>query len=148
MVFDTTKTVITVSLKNDQNIHILYRDGKVELGIVTTNYLYASIFNFSLPYYEPKKNKIFFDFFKGTSMMERLMNCEVYQKNSITKQYNSSYVVQLMNNYRSHPGIIGIADRLFYEDKLKCLGHADSLFETVQFYNFSGEEQKSYSSYR
>lgn len=81
-------------------------------------------------------------------MMERLMTSEVYQKSSVSRKYNSSYVVQLLNNYRSHPGIIGIADRLFYDNELKCMGPEDTVLESVQFFNCAGKEEKAANSYR
>lgn len=75
-------------------------------------------------------------------MMERLMSeTEVYQK-GLDKRYNPKYVVQLLNNYRNHPEIIGMANSLFYNDELNCLGPKDTIFRPVTFHNCSGTEMK------
>lgn len=54
-----------------------------------------------------------------TSFMERLFEKSLYKRNSVTDQYNSKYITQLVKNYRSHPAILAIPNQLFYDNKLK-----------------------------
>lgn len=96
--------------------------------------------------------KIFYnaidDLFEGISLMERLMDHGLYQRDPINHLYNSSYVVQLLSNYRSDPAIIGMANHLFYDNKLKCLNLTRSFNKPIVFINCSGEEKKSKKSRR
>lgn len=75
------------------------------------------------------------------------MNRQVYQKD-LNNQYDPKYVVQLINNYRSHPKIINMANHLFYKYELKCLGPSDSLIKPLLFYNCLGSEMKVKNSTR
>ncbi|XP_014225088.1 putative helicase mov-10-B.1 [Trichogramma pretiosum] len=59
----------------------------------------------------------------GKSMMERLMESEPYKKNE-HNQYNPRYISKLIHNYRSHPAIIEVSNKLFYDNELKA--HADA----------------------
>lgn len=60
---------------------------------------------------------IAFDFKK--SFMERLFEENRYSTNTMG-QYNPNYIVQLRNNYRSHPDILCIPNKLFYCNTLEC----------------------------
>lgn len=75
------------------------------------------------------------------------MNRKIYQK-KLDNRYNPKYVVQLINNYRSHPDIIGLANHLFYKNELKCLGPKKTLLKPVIFYNCLGHEKKLHDSPR
>ncbi|GLV35616.1 armitage [Carabus blaptoides fortunei] len=60
----------------------------------------------------------------GTSMLERLMeNCDVYKKNNETGKYNPTMVTKLLKNFRSHPDILKIPDRMFYDNELIPIGN-------------------------
>lgn len=50
----------------------------------------------------------------GKSLLERLMECEPYQKSN--DKYNSRYITKLVRNFRSHPAILYTSNKLFYED--------------------------------
>lgn len=54
----------------------------------------------------------------GKSLLERLMECEPYQK--VNNKYNSRYITKLIHNYRSQEAIIHISNELFYEKDLLC----------------------------
>lgn len=64
-------------------------------------------------------------------MLERLINtCDAYAKNHTVKfysreipnQYNPRVITKLLQNYRSHPALLYIPSKLFYENELACLG--------------------------
>lgn len=54
-------------------------------------------------------------------MLERLMDFKPYTKNE-HNQYNPTYITKLLRNYRSHPKIIEVSNKLFYENELKACG--------------------------
>lgn len=68
----------------------------------------------------------------GVSFMERLMACPRYSKNGT---YNQRHVVQLLDNYRSHPAILKFSSDQFYEGRLRPKMSAcdQSLTETWSF---------------
>jgi helicase MOV-10 len=49
--------------------------------------------------------------------MERVMSTDRYKANP---EYNSDYVTQLLDNYRSHPAILKFSNELFYDSKLRA----------------------------
>ena len=51
------------------------------------------------------------------SLLERLMKREVYQRHD-NLPYDSRVVTKLLNNYRSHPRILDLPNRLFYDGEL------------------------------
>lgn len=53
-----------------------------------------------------------------TSFMEYLFKEPCYGNNN-EGHYNSDLIVQLVENYRSHPDILRIPNQLFYDNKLK-----------------------------
>lgn len=55
------------------------------------------------------------------SMLERLMKSSPYKKTKNTG-YDENYVTKLINNYRSHPSILHIPNKLFYDDELLAMG--------------------------
>lgn len=92
-------------------------------------------------------------------MLERLLTYNIYKKNKETKKYNIQFITKLLNNYRSHPKIIDISNKLFYEDELRY--HAGKEADILQnwhglsnigipviFHNVVGEEEREPSSTR
>lgn len=59
----------------------------------------------------------------GRSLMERLMECEPYQK--VKNKYNSRYITKLVRNYRSQEPILRIPNELFYDNELLCCAKSD-----------------------
>jgi helicase MOV-10 len=54
----------------------------------------------------------------GVSLMERLMMKPRYQPKS--GEYDKKYLMQLLDNYRSHPAILQFSNVQFYESKLRA----------------------------
>lgn len=59
----------------------------------------------------------------GTSLMEELLKKPLYQINSETNEYNNEFITQLIRNYRSHPDILRIPNKLFYGNRLIAAAH-------------------------
>lgn len=55
--------------------------------------------------------------------METLFNKRCYQLNN--SEYNNDYIVQLEENYRSHPSILDFANKLFYDNLLLAAAKKD-----------------------
>lgn len=55
------------------------------------------------------------------SWFEHLFNLPLYKRNDITGKFNQMYITQLVKNYRSHPAILKVPNKLFYENKLKAM---------------------------
>lgn len=68
----------------------------------------------------------------GTSLMERMMSCATYKKNP---HFDDRYVVQLLDNYRSHPAILKFSSDKFYDGTLrpKMSQHDQKLTEAWNF---------------
>jgi len=57
------------------------------------------------------------------SLLERLCSTiPVYQP--IEKRYNRKYITKLLHNYRSHPDILNLPSKLFYENELIAAGNS------------------------
>ncbi|XP_075235124.1 uncharacterized protein LOC142332554 isoform X2 [Lycorma delicatula] len=57
------------------------------------------------------------------SLLERLMTSDsMYKKNPETGKYNELVLTKLFMNFRSHPAIIEIPNKLFYDEELKAAG--------------------------
>lgn len=54
----------------------------------------------------------------GMSLLERLMNLPIYQKNQDTHKYNSIVITKLIRNFRSHKKILTLPSKMFYENEL------------------------------
>ncbi|XP_030225957.1 putative helicase mov-10-B.1 [Gadus morhua] len=54
----------------------------------------------------------------GVSMLERLMELNVYKKTE-EKGYNDHFITKLLRNYRSHGSLLTIPNKLFYESELQ-----------------------------
>lgn len=64
----------------------------------------------------------------GKSFLERLFECESYYNG------NENYVIRLVRNYRSHPQILCLPSKLFYEEELiACKDDTSSLMTLVDF---------------
>ncbi|XP_076234817.1 putative helicase mov-10-B.1 [Calliopsis andreniformis] len=59
----------------------------------------------------------------GKSLLERLMECEPYQK--VENKYNPRYITKLIRNYRSQEPIFHVPNHLFYENELLCYSKSD-----------------------
>ncbi|XP_001601402.2 putative helicase mov-10-B.1 [Nasonia vitripennis] len=53
----------------------------------------------------------------GKSMLERLMTLEPYQR--YNNGYRPRYITKLIQNYRSHPALIKLSNKLFYNNELQ-----------------------------
>lgn len=58
------------------------------------------------------------------SFMAYLFEKPRYQRNEVTGKYDSTYIVQLTKNYRSHSDILRIPNDLFYGGRLEAKASA------------------------
>jgi len=56
----------------------------------------------------------------GKSLLERLMERDLYKKDSESGNYNVKFITKLKKNYRSHPDIINVSNKLFYDNELEA----------------------------
>lgn len=56
-----------------------------------------------------------------TSLLERLMRCEIYSPDPASDLYDSNFITMLRLNYRSHPDIIAIPNNRFYDGRLQVI---------------------------
>lgn len=70
------------------------------------------------------KSKVARDYGFGTSFMEHLMTKNIYAD---SPEYNRSFIVQLVKNYRSHPSILFVPNRLFYKNRLEAVASKGEL---------------------
>lgn len=77
-------------------------------------------------------------------MLERLMNTDVYERDSQTKLFNSNYVTQLVRNYRSHETILHVSNELFYDNALRV--HAAKCKTEFPIFYISTLNQNVFSS--
>lgn len=54
------------------------------------------------------------------SLMERLMTLPLYLPDEFSGRYNSAVITKLLDNFRSHPDILEVPNRLFYDGHLKA----------------------------
>ena len=52
------------------------------------------------------------------SLLERLMKMKQYVLTE--KGYNHTFIVKLVNNFRSNVHLLTVSSKLFYENELKC----------------------------
>ena len=74
----------------------------------------------------------------GVSLMERIMTKRRYKPNP---KYNSKYVIQLIDNYRSHPALLQFSNSMFYGKMLRAkvpdeLGNFAKNFHALPNQNF------------
>ncbi|XP_044257882.1 putative helicase mov-10-B.1 [Tribolium madens] len=101
----------------------------------------------------------------GKSLLERLMEYEVYQINRTTRSYDTHFITMLRLNFRSHPRILEIPNNLFYNDLLqpvsriaqqdpianipiypKIASSCNNQGQAIEFCAISAKEQKEGSS--
>jgi hypothetical protein len=92
----------------------------------------------------------------STSYMERLSKRSIYYKED--GQYPAELITKLVQNYRSHPAIIELPNKMFYENDLLCRGdtkctHSLANWEKlpvkgfpVMFHSMTGENLREGSS--
>ncbi|XP_058836477.1 putative helicase mov-10-B.1 [Topomyia yanbarensis] len=56
----------------------------------------------------------------GVSMMERMMNLEMYERSLDTGKYDPIFITQLCDNYRSHQALLELSNRMFYDGQLRA----------------------------
>uniref|UniRef100_A0A671W8F1 RNA helicase n=1 Tax=Sparus aurata TaxID=8175 RepID=A0A671W8F1_SPAAU len=61
----------------------------------------------------------------GLSMLERLMRDIDLYKSDDTHGFNNHFITKLLRNYRSHPAILKIPNRLFYKGELQAFAHVE-----------------------
>ncbi|KAG4067906.1 hypothetical protein HA402_010592 [Bradysia odoriphaga] len=54
----------------------------------------------------------------GRSMIERLMDMDIYKRDPVTNRYNPKVLTKLIQNYRSHPAIVQLFNQMFYDNEL------------------------------
>lgn len=100
------------------NAHVVMSGDPMQLGPVlaskTAETLGLGKHIFSRPN-EILKNKIKL---KGRSMIERLMDMDMYKRDPLTNKYNPKVITKLIQNYRSHPAIIEASNQMFYDNEL------------------------------
>lgn len=77
------------------------------------------------------------------SLLEQLCLRPLYQRDPVTKKFNSKYITQLVKNYRSHATILHMPNKLFYESTLqpkaasgnKCVICRFETYVTLSFNN-------------
>lgn len=66
------------------------------------------------------KSKYAADLGYKTSLMVHLLTKPRYNENKHTGKYDSRYIVHLVENYRNHPDILEIPNKLFYRGMLEA----------------------------
>jgi hypothetical protein len=66
--------------------------------------------------------------FAGKSLMERLMELPVYQKNPLTRTYDKRMITKLIYNFRSHSKIIELPNKAFYDGDLVAKATSGNTF--------------------
>lgn len=69
----------------------------------------------------------------GVSLLERIMQFEIYHSNN--GKFDERVIVKLLRNYRSHPALLELPSRLFYESEL--IPCADKMI-THSLHDFEG----------
>lgn len=64
------------------------------------------------------------------------MNLNIYSRDAKTRKFNNKYITQLVCNYRSHPAILEVPNRLFYENVLKAKASQSKLKLNTKFLAF------------
>ena len=65
------------------------------------------------------------------SLLERIMKMKQYVSNE--KGYNHTFIVKLVNNFRSNVHLLTIPSKLFYDNELKCCGDPSIIHSCEQF---------------
>jgi hypothetical protein len=93
------------------------------------------------------------DYDLTSSLFERVLQFDVYQRNKQTRQYDSRYITNLLRCYRCDPQIIAISNSLFYNNQLKVSSKSASSIVAkmnftgpLQFFSVRGEESNPFNS--
>lgn len=62
------------------------------------------------------------------------MRSDPYRKHPITKQFNKRYIIQLLNNYRSHREILRFPNETFYDGTIISKGLQSN---EIQYYTYN-----------
>lgn len=54
------------------------------------------------------------------SLMEYLFDKPMYQRDEKVGKFNSKFITMLIQNYRSHPAILFVPNKLFYGNSLRA----------------------------
>ena len=74
----------------------------------------------------------------GKSLIERLMECEPYQK--VNNEYNSCYITKLIRNHRNQKAIIHVPNKLFYDNELLCCTKSNANTLTLNWTELSNKQ--------
>lgn len=79
------------------------------------------------------------------SLLERLMSLSLYSRRMIngTESYDSRYLTKLVRNFRSHPGLLEVPSRLFYEGELQPCADPIMVNSCLQFSGLPAAAKKS-----
>lgn len=69
----------------------------------------------------------------GISLLERLMDHHIYQKDEDTKQYNTDIITKLIRNFRSHEMLLKLPSEMFYDGELLAKGFEGMAFFFIQY---------------
>ncbi|EDS29307.1 conserved hypothetical protein [Culex quinquefasciatus] len=61
----------------------------------------------------------------SVSLLERITDKELYAKNPLTGEYDPNVITQLRNNFRSHPALLELPNRMFYAGQLRAKASPD-----------------------
>ncbi|KAL1377835.1 hypothetical protein pipiens_001516 [Culex pipiens pipiens] len=61
----------------------------------------------------------------NVSLLERITDKELYAKNPLTGEYDPNVITQLRNNFRSHPALLELPNRMFYAGQLRAKASPD-----------------------
>lgn len=62
----------------------------------------------------------------GVSLLERLMDHHIYQKDADTNLYNTDLITKLVRNFRSHELILKLPSDMFYEGELLAMAFEEN----------------------
>lgn len=64
------------------------------------------------------------------SLFSRLFNTnELYKRNTRTGEYNKRFITKLRNNYRSHPKLVELPNKLFYNKEIRSSANPGEMFQ-------------------
>lgn len=80
-----------------------------------------------------------------TSFMEQLLMKPLYKRHPKTRNFNQTYITMLIKNYRSHPQLLHVPNKQFYNQKLKAFAPNGKPFTSymnqsklqLKFYDFN-----------
>lgn len=66
------------------------------------------------------------------SFMENLFKKPLYQRDPETNKFNPDYITMLVKNYRSHPKILDVPNKLFYDNALRAAAKRSILHASIE----------------